>query len=305
VQVATRDIPIGGREHAVCFYEEDSELAETVGGYLADALGAGAVAVVIATEPHRRAFEDELDLAGADPARARREEALLWLDASARMAAFMPGGRIDGRAFRCVIGGVLRQAAESGRPICAHGEMVALLRDAGGVLGAIEIEELWNELMHDVQFPASVRLPPSIGVGPGGRGCPRPGLPRAFHGSGRGFEPVLRRLARARAARRLVANAVMAWGADLALVNVGQLVVSELATKAVLHVRTPFSVVARRHRTGLRISVRDSGALRPNVGDRGPSAPSGRGLRVVADPARGWGAHVTADGKTVCAELPA
>ena len=47
-------------EHVLDFYRDDHELAVSVGAYLADALDQQAVAIVIATEPHRRAFEREL-----------------------------------------------------------------------------------------------------------------------------------------------------------------------------------------------------------------------------------------------------
>lgn len=117
--------------------------------------------------------------AGIDPAESRRAGTLVWLDAAATMARFITEGRIDRDAFDRVIGAVVRQARESGRPVRVFGEMVSLLWDAGHVLTAIELEELWNELRRDLPFSLlcayhseSVRGPPRrFGVfGPGGRG---------------------------------------------------------------------------------------------------------------------------------------
>ena len=44
---------------------------ETVGRYLADAARTRTVAIVIATDAHQRAFEEQLDAAGIDPIKAR------------------------------------------------------------------------------------------------------------------------------------------------------------------------------------------------------------------------------------------
>ena len=83
--VALEEITVGAGEHVVQFYEDDSQLAQTVGGYLTAALEDGAVAIVIATEAHRRLFAAELEAAGVDlaasslrrvagPARCRRHD---------------------------------------------------------------------------------------------------------------------------------------------------------------------------------------------------------------------------------------
>ena len=48
--VELEDLTIGSGEHVVQVYDEQSRLAETAGGYLAGAIGDGAVAVEYATE---------------------------------------------------------------------------------------------------------------------------------------------------------------------------------------------------------------------------------------------------------------
>ena len=49
--------------HVVQFYRHEEELADQVVGYLLSALRHDGVAVVIATEAHRRAFEGRLAVA--------------------------------------------------------------------------------------------------------------------------------------------------------------------------------------------------------------------------------------------------
>jgi hypothetical protein len=142
-------------EHVVTFYDRESELAQTVGSYLADAIDAGGSGIMIATETHRRAFEAELQRAGIDAAQAFADKALWSLDAAQTLAGLMPSGHIDAQAFRREVGSIIRGAARAGRPVRAFGEMVALLWDAGDVLGAIELEELWTQLGSELPFSDS------------------------------------------------------------------------------------------------------------------------------------------------------
>jgi anti-sigma regulatory factor (Ser/Thr protein kinase) len=79
--------------------------------------------------------------------------------------------------------------------------------------------------------------------------------------------------------------------------------VTELATNAVIHAHSPFSIVVRADHSRVRISVSDTSAGRPAQRDEGPMATSGHGLRLVAALSVDWGVEVTADGKTVWAEL--
>jgi len=140
------DVADAHRDHLVRFYEHDEELVAWVGGAVLDAVGAGATAIVIATEEHRRGLEAHAAVVGVDLERARREGRYAERDAAATLARIMPGGHLDREAFDRVVGALVRAAAASGRPVRAFGEMVALLWDAGDVPAAIELERLWNEL---------------------------------------------------------------------------------------------------------------------------------------------------------------
>lgn len=318
--VETPGTAVGRGEHIVHFYQHDSELCATVGRYLADAARAGEVAIVIATEAHRLGFEAQLEADGIDLAQALGNGTFVSLDAAPTMARLMPGGRLDGDAFHRVIGGVVADAAETGRPIRAYGEMVALLWDAGDVPGAIELEELWNDLASEFQFSLLCAYSSESVSGPEHadslrRVChlhssvlPAPSHDE-LHARNRSSPPTEvagqfpAESDAPRAARHLVSQALRDRGHDGTLLYDAQLVLTELATNAVAHARSPFSVVARIDDSGVRLSVRDASPLRPTMRDGGPTARSGRGLLLVAALASNWGVEVTADGKTVWAEL--
>jgi len=104
------------------------------------------------------------------------------------------------------------------------------------------------------------------------------------------------------AARRLVVGALRRWGVA-AVADDAALVASELATNAVLHARSPFTVGVQRSDDGVRVSVTDAAAGLPVPRAPAPGATSGRGLRMVEALAAAWGTTARADSKTVWAEL--
>lgn len=319
--VELQDIEVCTGDHVVQFYERDSDLVETVGRYLTDAARAGEVAIVIATEAHRRAFAAHLEAAGIDLAAADRAGTFVSLDAATTMAKFVSDGEIDRDVCRRVIGGVLREAAETGRPIRVYGEMVALLWDAGYVPAAIELETLWNDLGEKLSFALycayhsesvsghehsealeqvchlhSSVLPAPIDQDrdESDRCSDRIELTRQFAG-----EPDA-----PRAARHFAVEALRNWGHEDGLfLDDVQLAVSELATNAVRHAGSAFSVSLRAEGSAVHISVSDGSQIAPTLRDDGPMAASGHGLLLIGMLASDWGVEGTADGKVVWAEL--
>jgi anti-sigma regulatory factor (Ser/Thr protein kinase) len=87
------------------------------------------------------------------------------------------------------------------------------------------------------------------------------------------------------------------------LVDDACLVVSELATNAVLHARTPFRVAVDQRDDAVRLVVLDGSPRRPIASDAAPATTTGRGLQIVDALARAWGVEPAADGKAVWAEL--
>jgi anti-sigma regulatory factor (Ser/Thr protein kinase) len=303
--VQTRESPVSGGEHVVQFYDQDADLVRAVGGYLARALNEGATAIVIATETHRVAFEAKLTRAGIDASGAAADGTLLWLDAAQTLSSVMDAGVLDRPAIRRVVGDIVQRGRETGRPVRAYGEMVSLLWDAGDVATAIELEKLWDELSQELGF---------------GLWCGY----RTKSAVGEEHVAALREVCRLHTAVADDAAARFRVGSDAPLaarhfvtgllerrpyrnrapIGDAQLVVSELATNSVLHARTPFSVSVRRDGSAIRISVRDRSLTLPIMRDGGPTALSGRGLRLVAAVAQNWGVETASDGKTVWAELP-
>ncbi len=294
-------------DHAVHFYEADTDLARTVAAYLADALGEGGAAVVIATGPHTEALEQALVCVGIDVPEARTSGALTVLDARQTLSHLTVDGEIDREAFQRIVGGALREAGVDDRPVHAYGEMVDLLWQAGQIREVIELEKLWNELIDEL--PVSLlcayhseavgapqnadaldevcRLHSSVSGAPAREGT-------------REFQPDRHAPG---AARRFVEEALRQWGHSEALLDDARLLLSELVTNAVVHARSPFSVSIRSQDSRVRLAVRDENPAEPTQRPPSVEAVSGRGLQIVAALAKDWGVVATPSGKTVWAEL--
>ena len=107
-----------------------------------------------------------------------------------------------------------------------------------------------------------------------------------------------------RLARAVVTRALDAWPH---LQDTAALLVTELATNAVLHARTTFLVELRTGADAVRISVSDTSPVAPRRKLHGVEAGTGRGLGLVALLSSDHGCDWQTDGtwsKTVWCELP-
>ena len=103
------------------------------------------------------------------------------------------------------------------------------------------------------------------------------------------------------AARRFVVGVVSGWGIETDAVA---LVASELASNAVQHGRSRFTVTLRDDGGRVRVEVTDFGAGVPAPVAAAPGAVRGRGLRIVEALSIAWGVcRNEGTGKTVWAEL--
>lgn len=106
-------------------------------------------------------------------------------------------------------------------------------------------------------------------------------------------------------ARRLVRSTLHGWHLDH-LEETATLLVSELATNAVLHARTRFLLVAEQRDALVRVSVFDCAATAPARRHHGVQSGTGRGIGLIAVLACSWGTHteVRPWAKVVWFELP-
>jgi PAS domain S-box-containing protein len=126
--------------HAVQFYEHEDALAAELARFYEPVRDGAAQGIAIVTPGHRPA------LLAAAPG-----PGLQVLDARATLDALLVDGWPDPHRFEAVVGAAVRPLAAAG-PLCAFGEMVALLCADGRPDAALALERLWNRLAKEIPF---------------------------------------------------------------------------------------------------------------------------------------------------------
>jgi hypothetical protein len=141
------------KRHDVQFYDDDQQLATSIGRYLAEGIRFAQPAIVIATPQHRRAFAAVMRTLGVD-VEGLHDSQLVWLDARETLSAFMQGHRPDAELFEATVGNVFEKLIGTRHYVTvrAYGEMVDLLWRDGKQAAALELEALWNALANRYAF---------------------------------------------------------------------------------------------------------------------------------------------------------
>lgn len=299
------------------FYDTVGEGVLGAAGFAAEGIALGE-RVIVVTAAARPALDGALVDLGLDPVSARESGRLVVLDATETLAGLLADGAVDAERFRSLITPLLAAARADGVRLRIFGEMVALLWQAGNVPGALELEGLWNELAQEKAFPLLCAYPSSaLGtahVGDVSDICaqhsevlpPRryaearwrsdaPGLDRRAET----FVPVPEAVS---AVRRFVSGVLEDWDED-ALVPDATLVISEMATNAVMHAGSAFRAYVERSGEVIRIAIEDAGSGMPESLALNGEDLNGRGVAIVEALSLRWGWDALASGKIVWAEL--
>lgn len=316
-------------DHAVLFYDHGSEIVSAVAAYVHEGLQAGDTVLLIVTEGRHAAVTESLQARGVDVLDARAAGRLDVRDARTTLDGLRTDGQIDLEAFEATMGAVVAAATAGETRLRIYGEMVTLLWEEGAVADAVHLESAWNDVLaeRDVSllcsYPTALLAPTGLSgvratcllhsevLAPTAYRSPPPVTDAQDLDKDRGTEVTTAQRTEVfvptttavTAARRFVGATLEHWGLD-DLVPDALLLVSEMATNAVLHAGSPFRVFVHRSPGVLHLSVRD--AQRGWFEQGTPSAVevNGRGVSIVEALADRWGCDAVSDGKVVWAELP-
>jgi len=299
----------------VSFYVHDEDVVGEFAGFVAEGIRRGGRAVVIATSQHRRALVATSRAMGHDPRESGVAGHLVLLDAEETLRSFTTASGLDRDLFLATVGERVIDAGADGAPVRVVGEMVGLLWEAGDVQGAISLEAMWNGLIAKLDFDLmcaySLALIETSSLLEVRAVCDhhssvharqqRAARDHDYAGSSRMFLPVPESV---RASRNFVVTALRRLDAD-DLVHDGAVIVSELATNAVQHARSPFRVSVDEAVGDVCISVQDVGAGHAVKSTTGydEHALEGRGIAIVEALAHRWGCDALTEGKVVWAQL--
>lgn len=147
-------VPLAKDGHVVLFFERTEVLVDAVTDYLAEGLAIAQPCVVIAIEERRELFVQRLRAKGLDVDALVAAEQLLLLDAHDALQSIMMVHSPSPQRFTAAIGGAIARLSRSNgnATVRAYGEMVDVLWRAGNTVGALRLEELWNDLTRTHDF---------------------------------------------------------------------------------------------------------------------------------------------------------
>jgi hypothetical protein len=146
--------PAGLAGHDVHFYSSEESLVRSVVTFLSAGVRVGQPAIVISTEPHRKAFAAGLREKGLDPDEILAGRVVVWLDARETLNSFMEDRTPSRELFLATVGSVFEKVLGQRQYLVvrAFGEMVDLLFKDGNIEAAVVLEELWNELASKYKY---------------------------------------------------------------------------------------------------------------------------------------------------------
>jgi MEDS: MEthanogen/methylotroph, DcmR Sensory domain len=141
--------------HSVHFYDYDEALIARLHNIIVSSLEGGSSVLIVATEEHRGQLAAAMNECGTE-IKELAEQHLQMLDAKEMLAKFMVNGYPNDRRFRQSVGKLIMDASVAAknerRGLTVFGEMVAISWTKGNKVGALELERLWNDLLHERSF---------------------------------------------------------------------------------------------------------------------------------------------------------
>ena len=138
-----------GNAHGVHFSRSHDHAVSAIVDLVDDAFAQGRPAIVVATGQHRRWIEADLH----QRCIAFEGDTCRLLDADVTLSSLLVDGMPDRDRFRSIIGGLLADVcARNPGGVSVYGEMVGILWAQGDLVGAMRLEEYWNELQRELPF---------------------------------------------------------------------------------------------------------------------------------------------------------
>lgn len=140
---------LASHDHHLLFCSSDAILVAAFSRFIAGALGRGNTVIVLVTEAHDRSLKRSLQASHVDLALAIRQERYVSVSITELLAKVMVNGCPDPTRFLNAAEELLTEAARraGGRAeIAACGECSPTVWANGNVEGAIQLEQLWDDV---------------------------------------------------------------------------------------------------------------------------------------------------------------
>ena len=132
----------------------DIRIGRSAGRFLGSALGAGGVAIAIATSRAAKGILRELGRMGHDPVTAMQLGRFMLFESTNMLGRFYSRDGLSAERFESIAGEVIHEAKAraDGAPLHAYGDMVGVLWEREKYDAAVELERLWNGLQERIGY---------------------------------------------------------------------------------------------------------------------------------------------------------
>jgi diguanylate cyclase (GGDEF)-like protein/PAS domain S-box-containing protein len=137
-------------DHVVFLFDDREQLLHEVTMFMSDGLSYGGHVLMIVSAEHGQVLRAALPQIRLE--RAESEGRFLALDAEQTLSQFMVDGLPDRALFEQSVGSTLRSHLIETAVLSAYCELGDVLCQAGNLIGALKVEELWNELQLSTTF---------------------------------------------------------------------------------------------------------------------------------------------------------
>jgi hypothetical protein len=299
----------------VHFYSTSEGLAQSLTGFFAEPLKRGESVIIVARPEHRKAVDAALRDAGVELSAEIRAGRYISLDVNETLDSFLVDDRPNRELFDTLAPAMVHGAKRRTGNVHVYGEMIATLVGRGDIVGAMEFEAMWGELVRESPFPLIC-------------GYPREALEgdlatvidgvASVHDAFLATRSSARRQSAAvldiplgpgagRLARRHLRDLLTTWGhADAESLDDAAVVVSELVGTAARQGSRRVSLNVTFDDAGVLLSLLDLGQRQKPARGTDPQddmVDAGRSFTVLAAFAAGWGIEQTGDGTRLWARL--
>jgi hypothetical protein len=141
-----------GARHGVHLSASADEVIGSLVRYVREGLSRGEGVLVVATPEHRTSLEARLRGCGVDVAAVTASGQLVSLDAAATLEQLLVDGAPCAAQFQSVVGTLVQDLVLRWSRLRVYGEMVSLLWGEADVVGALRLEDQWNQLRAQLPF---------------------------------------------------------------------------------------------------------------------------------------------------------
>jgi DcmR-like sensory protein len=147
-------LPAKGARHVAAFFDSHLDLVDAASDFFEGGLRAGCACICVTTDDHRAMILAELELRGFDIARAIAEGQFVPLDANSIVKRIVDAGVVRPDEFRRSLAATVVACERRFPYVVGFGEVVRILVDTGHVQAALDLEQLWSEIVktHELQL---------------------------------------------------------------------------------------------------------------------------------------------------------